>query len=639
IGNATGYSLTVGTTAGGSDILNAQDVGNVTTFDLPTNLPDETTIYVSVTPYNSAGNATACTEESFTTEVIPPLCTTLSSPINGATDVSIATDLTWNAIGNATGYLLTVGTTAGGSDILNAQDVGNVTTFDFATDLPGLTEIFVSITPYNSVGNALNCNEYSFITELPLPGCSNLISPLYQETNVPLNTNLTWTASEFAAGYIVSIGTSTGASDIVMPTDVGNVTTFNPPIDFPNFTEIFVTIEAYNASGSTVCGDDQFTTEDLTPVCVNLVIPYNGDTDVALFTNITWEADANAEGYLLTMGTTSGGNDLVNAVDVGNFTTYDYFGDLPQNTEIFVTVTPYNFLGEAIGCTEQSFTTVLFAPQCTSLTQPLNGESEVSISTNLSWLPSDLAEGYLVSVGTTAGGIDILNTQDVGNVTTYDFLTDLPDDTTIFVSIIPYNATGNATNCMEYSFTTEVVIPECTVLNSPFNNETAVAVDAILTWDAVQNTTGYTITIATTPNGNDIIDTLDVGDVTFYQPLSNFIDNTTYYVTITAYNSAGNAQSCAISEFITENRAISTPAFFTPNGDAFNQKWIVEDPKREIKLIHIFDRYGKLIKSFTNTTEGWDGTYRGSNLPTDDYWFVLELFNGTTQKGHFTLKR
>ncbi|MCB4800408.1 T9SS C-terminal target domain-containing protein, partial [Tamlana sp. PT2-4] len=81
----------------------------------------------------------------------------LTSPLNGSTDVSITTNLSWTAISDATGYKLTVGTTSGGTDILNAEDVGNVLTYDFVSDLPETTTIYVSITPYNAVGDAVSC--------------------------------------------------------------------------------------------------------------------------------------------------------------------------------------------------------------------------------------------------------------------------------------------------------------------------------------------------------------------------------------------------------------------------------------------------------------------------------------------------
>jgi gliding motility-associated-like protein len=54
--------------------------------------------------------------------------------------------------------------------------------------------------------------------------------------------------------------------------------------------------------------------------------------------------------------------------------------------------------------------------------------------------------------------------------------------------------------------------------------------------------------------------------------------------------------------------------------------------------ITIYDRYGKLLKSFANSSIGWDGTFNNKHLPASDYWYVIQL-NDTIYKGHFTLKR
>ena len=38
----------------------------------------------------------------------------------------------------------------------------------------------------------------------------------------------------------------------------------------------------------------------------------------------------------------------------------------------------------------------------------------------------------------------------------------------------------------------------------------------------------------------------------------------------------------------------------------------------------IYDRYGKLLKQLlTVQYDGWDGSYNGAILPTDDYWFQV----------------
>lgn len=80
--------------------------------------------------------------------------------------------------------------------------------------------------------------------------------------------------------------------------------------------------------------------------------------------------------------------------------------------------------------------------------------------------------------------------------------------------------------------------------------------------------------------------------------------------------------------------------FFTPNGDGYNDVWqLYASDKEPDVLIQIFDRYGKLLKTFHGGDSGWDGQFNGKPLPATDYWFVVYRSNGKIHKGHFALKR
>lgn len=83
------------------------------------------------------------------------------------------------------------------------------------------------------------------------------------------------------------------------------------------------------------------------------------------------------------------------------------------------------------------------------------------------------------------------------------------------------------------------------------------------------------------------------------------------------------------------------PHFFTPNGDGYNDTWKIKNlnvdyPNSEL---FIFNRYGKLLKQLSAFDEGWNGQFNNQQLPSDDYWFTLQLENGKIIKGHFAMKR
>ncbi|NRB36674.1 MAG: T9SS type B sorting domain-containing protein, partial [Rhodobacteraceae bacterium] len=87
------------------------------------------------------------------------------------------------------------------------------------------------------------------------------------------------------------------------------------------------------------------------------------------------------------------------------------------------------------------------------------------------------------------------------------------------------------------------------------------------------------------------------------------------------------------------------PRYFTPNGDGSNELWQISGIENQPNAkIYIFDRYGKLLVQLSPTGQGWDGTYNGNLMPSDDYWFSVNYTEPITGdpkifKAHFTLKR
>jgi gliding motility-associated-like protein len=70
------------------------------------------------------------------------------------------------------------------------------------------------------------------------------------------------------------------------------------------------------------------------------------------------------------------------------------------------------------------------------------------------------------------------------------------------------------------------------------------------------------------------------------------------------------------------------PNTFTPDGDQFNSVFmpvISDDFDRENYLFEIYNRWGELLFSTTEVTEGWTGTFNGLSCKTDTYTWKLTL--------------
>jgi gliding motility-associated-like protein len=86
---------------------------------------------------------------------------------------------------------------------------------------------------------------------------------------------------------------------------------------------------------------------------------------------------------------------------------------------------------------------------------------------------------------------------------------------------------------------------------------------------------------------------------------------------------------------------LEIPNFFTPDGDAQNDLWQIRNTEFFDELeVKIYDRYGRVVAVLDKVT-GWDGTYEGKEVPTGDYWYVVNELGDRKSRyvGHFTLYR
>lgn len=144
-----------------------------------------------------------------------------------------------------------------------------------------------------------------------------------------------------------------------------------------------------------------------------------------------------------------------------------------------------------------------------------------------------------------------------------------------------------------------------------------------------------TITVYVEGDESEFLYSLDLPDGPFQE--SNYFDDVTpgiHHVYIKDKEECGSVRK--------EVSVLAIPSFFTPNGDGYNDTWRItgmENGHYDNSTIHIYDRFGKLVKQMAPSGEGWNGVYNNQLLPATDYWYVIYLQDGRTIKGHFALKR
>jgi len=88
---------------------------------------------------------------------------------------------------------------------------------------------------------------------------------------------------------------------------------------------------------------------------------------------------------------------------------------------------------------------------------------------------------------------------------------------------------------------------------------------------------------------------------------------------------------------------IFVPNTFTPNNDNNNDVFMIKGSEFDFFEATIFNRWGEQLFSWKEIDEGWDGTYKGSVVPTGTYFYLIDVtFLGGKRefiKGSVTLLR
>ncbi|QXP58245.1 T9SS type A sorting domain-containing protein [Olleya sp. HaHaR_3_96] len=271
-----------------------------------------------------------------------------------------------------------------------SSSVGSTKTVT-ANILAGQTVFIASGTNGPPNGLDFDVTAFSVVPLASPPNCTTISVPANGASDVSVNGDITWLASQGeATDYLLEVGTTSGGTD-VFSGQVGNVTTYNVGA-LTESTTYYVTITPSNANGvSTGCTEESFTTV-ARPACASNLVATPDATCGSLATALSWDAVANAEGYTLTVGTTSGGNDIIDDFDLGNVLTYEVDSQT-ASTSYYWTIVPYNTVGGATACGENSYTTVSAECYCTSTTTLINGTG----IGNLQVGTTDFASGGILS--------------------------------------------------------------------------------------------------------------------------------------------------------------------------------------------------------------------------------------------------
>jgi gliding motility-associated-like protein len=101
-----------------------------------------------------------------------------------------------------------------------------------------------------------------------------------------------------------------------------------------------------------------------------------------------------------------------------------------------------------------------------------------------------------------------------------------------------------------------------------------------------------------------------------------------------------DANDCLLDETLVVSPlnplCITIPNTFTPNGDGFNDTWVIGSPEGgtlgqayPYAVVEVFNRWGELVyRSDEGYSRPWNGMSDGKPLPMDSYYYIITLNNG-----------
>ncbi|MBC8172468.1 MAG: gliding motility-associated C-terminal domain-containing protein, partial [Chitinophagales bacterium] len=138
---------------------------------------------------------------------------------------------------------------------------------------------------------------------------------------------------------------------------------------------------------------------------------------------------------------------------------------------------------------------------------------------------------------------------------------------------------------------------------------------------------GNTIQIFATGTGDYLWQPQDSIDCpTCPDPFVTPLNSTLYVVSFTDETGCKSEADVFVQVLTACEQFIFIPNAFSPNNDLINDKFsIISITPEVIGLLTIYNRWGEIIFESPDILNGWDGKYKGADLPMDSYTYLLLL--------------
>ncbi len=279
----------------------------------------------------------------------------LVSPVNESTNISINPIFMWDSVDYAETYRIQISRQSDFSDIY--IDSSGVIDNYLEVSLEYERAYYWRVNATNQYGTSDWSSVWSFTTIIEAPEKPILVSPLNNETDVPVDVNLVWEASEGAETYHVQVATASDFSIMIIDSsDIAS--TMLSVSGFNHDKNYYWRVRAGNIGGeSDWSAEWNFTTIVEIPAVPSLVTPEDGEINVSVDAMLGWEAADRAESYQVQISEISNFSEMFfDSSGIGNNSLS--INSLDSMTTYYWRVRAMNSGGESSWSAIWNFTTV-----------------------------------------------------------------------------------------------------------------------------------------------------------------------------------------------------------------------------------------------------------------------------------------
>jgi hypothetical protein len=402
--NADAYYLYVGSAPGLKDYVNTGEI-HETSF-LAFNLPTGVQLYARI--WAKLAGQWRYVDQTFTATAAARQLATFVHPTNGEVNANLTLPIQWTSAANAQAYYLYVGTTPGGTDLINTGET-LLTSYRSPT-LPAGRAIYARL--WTKTWNVWRSVDISFTVDAAAagtPGAATFVYPTNGAANVDITRQIQWTSVPNAQAYYLYVGTAPGLKDLINSGEL-QWTTY-PAWSLPPTGTLYARI--YTKSfGSWRSSDISFTAAAMN---ARLTAPPDGATTVDPTQVFTWTTVPSKQAYYLYVGSAPGLHDLIDSEETQqtswsglNGGKSQGLGQVWNSRKLYVRL--WTKLGGVWKYADTTFTTQVLAA---TFVYPADGSTGVDFS----WTSVPNAQKYRLTIDRVIGNGKIDTLVDTGEIT------------------------------------------------------------------------------------------------------------------------------------------------------------------------------------------------------------------------------